>query len=266
MKISIALLFIGSLAFAGDPSTTSRTVQYKNSDIVTVSAEIGFTTLIELPKDESILEVSLGDKEYWPCNWTGNLAYIKPAKKGGRTNFNLITASGNVYSFLVSEVSGQQTGHADLKLFIEPSDAGSIAAMKGKPKYVSADAVEGYKKAAEQAQAQLKSEQATAQKDLEREKMELRATYPGTIKHDYTWDRDSRAAAKFGVKSIWSDSAFTYIDAATQETPSFYEVKDGKPSLIQFTFKDGVYVAPKIVSDGYLSIGKSKLTFRREGA
>lgn len=264
MKSSIALLFIGSLAFAGDPSTTSRTVQYRNFDIVTVSAELGFTTLIELPKDESILEVSIGDKEFWPCNWTGNLAYIKPAKKGGRTNFNLITASGNVYSFLVSEVSGQQTGHADLKLFIEPSDAGSIAAMKGKPKYVSADAVEGYKKAAEQAQAQLKTEQATAQKDLEREKMELRATYPASIKHDYHFEGGDRNP--FNVTAIYHDDRFTYIEATPQEAPALYEVKDNKPSLIQFEYdaKTGRYSVPKVLDSGYFKVGKQKLTFKRE--
>src|SRR3954449_7495374 len=79
---------------AGEPSTVSRTVSYHDTDIVPISTEIRFTTLIELPKEESILEVTCGDKEYWPVNWTGNLAYVKPAKPGGRTNINLITASG----------------------------------------------------------------------------------------------------------------------------------------------------------------------------
>ena len=45
-----------------------------------------------------------------------------------------------------------------------------------------------------------------------------------------------------------------------------YEVKDGKPSLIQYTFKDGRYTIPKILDDGYLRVGKSELKFHRETA
>jgi type IV secretory pathway VirB9-like protein len=71
---------------AGDPSTVSRTVPYHETDIIPIATEIRFTTLIELPKEESILEVTCGDKEYWPVNWTGNLAYVKPAKPGGRAH------------------------------------------------------------------------------------------------------------------------------------------------------------------------------------
>src|ERR1700727_1522403 len=115
---------------AGDPSTVSRTVTYHDTDIIPISTEVRFTTLIELPKEESILEVTCGDKEYWPVNWTGNLAYVKPAKPGGRTNINLITASGNVYSFLAIEISGTQNAHADLKIFVDPADQSAIVAMK----------------------------------------------------------------------------------------------------------------------------------------
>jgi type IV secretory pathway VirB9-like protein len=115
---------------AGDPSTSSRTVNYHETDIIPIATEVRFTTLIELPKEESILEVTCGDKEFWPVNWTGNLAYIKPAKPGSRTNLNLITASGNVYSFLATEVSNITGSHADLKVFVNPVDTTALVAMK----------------------------------------------------------------------------------------------------------------------------------------
>src|SRR3954451_24661346 len=124
---------------AGDPSPVSRTGSYHETDIVPISTEIRFTTLIELPKEESILEVTCGDKEYWPVNWTGNLAYVKPAKPGGRTNINLITASGNVYSFLATEVSQDPKGHADLKIFVTPSDTSAVMAMKSNPRFIPAE-------------------------------------------------------------------------------------------------------------------------------
>src|ERR1700685_3778520 len=193
-RLGIALTVIACLpsaadtkVVAGDPNTSSRTVAYHETDIVPIATEIRFTTLIELPKEESIVEVTCGDKEYWPVNWTGNLAYVKPAKQGGKTNINLITASGNVYSFIATEVSGVTNAHADLKVFVNPADGSSILAMKDKPRFVSADSVEAYKKAAEDAQRQLQAQQAAMQRQLEREKSEMRATYPATLKHDYKY-------------------------------------------------------------------------------
>src|SRR5581483_877279 len=96
---TVVLLFVGATlanaadekVIAGDPNTSSRTVVYHDTDIVPIATEIRFTTLIELPKEESIVEVTCGDKEYWPVNYAANLVYVKPAKQGGKTNINLIT-------------------------------------------------------------------------------------------------------------------------------------------------------------------------------
>ncbi|HSU30194.1 MAG TPA: TrbG/VirB9 family P-type conjugative transfer protein [Bryobacteraceae bacterium] len=247
---------------AGDPSTTSRTVSYHNTDIVPISTEIRFTTMIELPKEESIVEVTCGDKEYWPVNWTGNLAYVKPAKVGGRTNINLITASGNVYSFLATEVSAVVNAHADLKIFVNPADQRAIVAIKDKPRFVSADAVEEYKKAADQAEQERERQRATLQKQLNRERAELQASYPATIKHDYKFEGGRKEP--FNVSAIYHDDRFTYIEATPQEAPSVYEIKDGKPSLVQYDFRNGRYTIPKILNDGYLRVGKSQLKFHRE--
>jgi len=58
-----------------------------------------------LPKNEQILDFTCGDKEFWIVSGTQNFAYVKPAKVNFQTNLNLITASGNVYSFVLTEVS-----------------------------------------------------------------------------------------------------------------------------------------------------------------
>ena len=42
-----------------------------------------------------------------------------------------------------------------------------------------------------------------------------------------------------------------------------YEVKDKKPSLINFDFSNGLYVVPKQVDSGYLTIGKRRVDFHR---
>jgi type IV secretion system protein VirB9 len=271
-RLALALACVGCISgsavaqkvLAGDPNTSSRTVSYHDTDIVPIATEIRFTTLIELPKEESILEVTCGDKEYWPVNWTGNLAYVKPAKPGSKTNINLITSSGNVYSFLATEVSGIADAHADLKLFVTPVDNTAIVAMKDKPHFVSANSVEAYQKAADEAKEQLKSQKAAMAQQLEKEKSEIQAAYPSTIKHDYKYAAGNKNP--FNVTAIYHDDRFTYIEANPQEAPAVYEVKDGKPSLLQYEFdqKAGRYTIPKILDDGYLRVGKSELKFHRE--
>ena len=47
-------------------------------------------------------------------------------------------------------------------------------------------------------------------------------------------------------------------------TAGIPRTKDGKPNLISFEFKNGMYVVNKVLEDGYLSIGKQRLDFRRE--
>jgi hypothetical protein len=40
-------------------------------------------------------------------------------------------------------------------------------------------------------------------------------------------------------------------------------LKDGKPNLIQFEFRNGTYIVAKVLDRGYLAIGKQKLSFAR---
>jgi type IV secretion system protein VirB9 len=68
----------------------------------------------------------------------------------------------------------------------------------------------------------------------------------------------------FYVRAMYHDEKFTYIKARPEETPTLYEIKDGKPNMVNFDYKDGVYVASKILDRGYLVVGKQKLAFVRE--
>src|SRR5207248_127728 len=102
--------------------------------------------------------------------------------------------------------------------------------------------------------------QETAGKSVSEQVDMFRAGYPRKLKHAYRFtDRNP-----FQVSAIAHDDKFTYIWANPQETPALYEIKDGKPNLITFEFRDGVYVVNKILDDGYLSIGKHRLDFKRE--
>ena len=110
------------------------------------------------------------------------------------------------------------------------------------------------------------TEQAKDQQQLAKERAAIQSSYPATIKHDYWFSVPSKNP--FNVTAIFHDDRFTYIEAKPEEAPSVYEVKDGKPSLVQYEFdqKTNRYTIPKILDDGYLRVGKSELKFHRENS
>jgi hypothetical protein len=88
-----------------------------------------------------------------------------------------------------------------------------------------------------------------------------RSQYPGTLHFDYTWNKVRGKA--LGLEQIWRDDRFTYVRGQFQEPPALYEAKDGKPTLVNFDFANGLYTVPKELDRGYLTIGKQKVEFHR---
>ena len=240
-------ILLGLAATVAHGQQSARLVKYHANDIVSVHAKMRYTTLIELPATEKILEVATGDKDFWIIDTVGNYCFLHPAKEGIHSNLNLITDKGSVYSFTLDDV---ESGDPDLKVVIQPSDPSSLAAANGANQLVSASEV-----TAARAQARVAQTHAVAAVE------EFRADYPTqALKFDYTY----RSKAPFEVSAIYHDDKFTYIKSSASEKFSVYELKDGKPDLITFQLKDGTYVLPTVVDKGYLQIGKHKLNFERK--
>src|SRR5579883_1156136 len=125
---------------------TARVVKYSQNDIVTVHAKLRYSTLIVLPQNEEILDFTTGDKDFWIINGAHNLCYIHPAQAGIRSNLNLITASGHVYSFLLEEISKDANAEPDLKIFVEPKEQSGIGASAFGQRFVTATEAEAYKR------------------------------------------------------------------------------------------------------------------------
>ena len=263
----LAGALLGVFAFGQMPvraaTDTARVVKYAQNDIVPVKAKLRFSTLIILPEKEEILDFTTGDKEFWIINGAHNLCYIHPAQAGIRSNLNLITASGHVYSFLLTEISSDPNAEPDLKIFIEPKEQSGIGGSAFAQGYVSASEAEAYKREIQtirdQANAQVQSAQATAQQLIQK----FRSEYATKLQFDYHFESKGMGQP-FLVSAIYHDETFTYIKCAASEKPAIYEVKDGKPNLINFDLVNGVYIVPKIVDNGYLAIGKKKLAFSRQ--
>ena len=257
----VALLFVA--AVAGAAETGARVVKYSKEDIVPVHAKLRFSTLIVLPDEEEILDFTTGDREFWIINGSHNLCYVHPAQAGIRSNLNLITASGRVYSFLLTEISSDANAQPDLKLFIEPKDGSSVGnVLRG---YVHASDAEAYRKELAELRQQTAEQVHTAQTHAADEVNEFRSAYATKLRFDYVLDAKAAAREPFLVSAIYHDDKFTYIRSAAREKPVFYEIKDSKPNLVSFQLESGVYIVPKIVDSGYLAVGKKKLVFTRQG-
>jgi type IV secretion system protein VirB9 len=246
-RTQIIPLLLGLAVSVAHGQQTARVVKYHANDIVNVRAKMRYTTLIQLPASEKILEVATGDKDFWIIDTVGNYCFLHPAKEGIHSNLNLITDKGSVYSFTLDD---QESSDPDLKVIIEPSDASALAAATGVTRLVPAAEVD-----AARAQVQLAQTRAVAAVD------EFRSEYPTKgLKFDYTFHDDK----PFNVSAIYHDDRFTYIKSRASEKFAIYETTDNKPDLVTFQLKDGTYVIPKIVDKGYLEIGKHRLEFTRK--
>jgi type IV secretion system protein VirB9 len=250
----LGMLSIATRAAAAPPEVvpTTREVHYTNRSVVRVNARLRFTTMIILPETEEILDFVCGDKDFWIVSGAQNLAYVKPAKAGAVTNLNLVTASGSVYSFLLSEGSGDP----DLKLYVSPDDTMKTAAAGRR--FYTADEVAEFKRAADEARKEAEIARADAERRVEDGIAKFKASYPTALQFPYRFRPNEKP---FNVSAIYTDGRFTYIRAHAPELPSLYEVRDGAPNLVNFQVENGVYIVPKVLESGYLAIGKQRFPF-----
>jgi type IV secretory pathway VirB9-like protein len=231
-------------------NSSARTVQYHSQDIVAIHAKLKYTTLIELPPTEKIMEAATGDKEFWIVDVVSNFCFVHPAKEGISSNLNLITDKGNIYSFTLQDVSGT-TETPDLKVLIQPADHSSIVASAGPSQFIPAAQLE-----------QSKEELAALQSHVEQAVDEYKSSYPLQLKFDYSYKANE---APFDIQSIYHDDKFTYIKTTAPEKFSVYEMKDGKPNLVSYDLREGTYIIPKVMDSGYVELGKKRMDFSRKG-
>lgn len=242
-------LAIPSLA-ATAQEAAARTVQYHSQDIVPIRAKLKYTTLIEVPATEKIMEAATGDKDFWVVDVVGNFCFVHPAKAGISSNLNLITDKGNIYSFTLQDVSGT-SDTPDLKVIVDPADRSSLVAANGPPQFVPAAQLE-------QSRQQLTAVESHITDAVD----EYKSAYPLSLKFDYTFQANQ---APFDIEAIYHDDKFTYIKTNAPEKFSVYEIKDGKPNLISYQLNNGTYIIPKVMDSGYVELGKKRMDFSRKG-
>ena len=248
--IAFANILVVFISLNAVSQESARTVQYHSQDIVPIRAKLKFTTLIEVPPTEKIMEAATGDKEFWIVDVVGNFCFVHPAKSGISSNLNLITDKGNIYSFTLQDISGSPD-NPDLKVIIQPADQSAIVAASGPPQFVPAAQLE-----------QSRQQLAAVQTHITQAVDEYKSAYPLSLKFDYTFKANE---APFDIESIYHDDKFTYIKTSAPEKFSVYEMKDGKPDLVNYDLREGTYIIPKVVDSGYVELGKKRMEFSRKG-
>jgi type IV secretory pathway VirB9-like protein len=228
-------------------ATGIREVTASERSVIQLQTRLRYTTMIVLPEQEEILDVICGDRDFWVISATQNIAHVKPAREGAATNLNLVTSSGSVYSFLLIE----KNGSPDLKVYVTGEE--SVAAA-GRRKYYSAAQVEALEAELRAARTAVE----TAGRRADEAMAAYRQEYPTRLQFTYG---SLKYEKPFLVRSIWHDGQFTYIRTDASELPALYEVKDGRPSLLNFQVRQSTYVVPKVLDDGYLALGKARLEF-----
>jgi type IV secretion system protein VirB9 len=218
------------------------------------------STLIVLPAEEKVANVFAGDTVDWVFDG-GHVASrfisVKPKVANGSTDIHIVSDHGNEYTLQLHEVSSDNDPHFDTKVFLDPADKAAKDRLAQLPVFVPAAELEKAKQEA----AAAKAAQVAELKAEEARNEQYRSQYPGSLHFDYVWDE--KQGKELGLQQIWRDDKFTYLRGQFQETPALYEVKDKKPSLINFDFSNGLYTVPKELDTGYLAIGKHKVEFHR---
>ena len=139
----------------------------------------------------------------------------------------------------------------DLKVLIEPADRSSIVAATGPPQFVPAVQLE-----------QSKQQLAALESHVEQTVDAYKSAYPLQLKFDYNFTANE---APFDIQAIYHDDKFTYIKTDAPEKFSVYDMKDGKPNLINYDLRDGTYIIPMVMDSGYVELGKKRMEFKRKG-
>jgi type IV secretory pathway VirB9-like protein len=254
--------FMATIAILASSATTTavaaaqtggvREVSATERGVIPLQTRLRYTTMVVLPEGEEILDVLCGDRDFWVISATHNIAHLKPAKAGAETNLNLVTSSGAIYSFMLTEKSSPP----DIKVYVQRQEG----ATTGKPKYYSAEQVQAQVQTLEAQVAELRAAAREEARRLEEAVAAYRQQYPTQLQFPYGPPKYEKP---FFVRSLWHDGEFTYVKTDATELPALYELKDGKPSIVNFQVREGTYVVPKVIDRGYLALGNQRFTFEQ---
>jgi len=274
MKKQILLTFIAaSCALAANTKEPQpgepKTVAMATRGSARIRAAFNQATLIRLPEGQRVMNVFGGDKGeggLWSID-SGKVptrfVAVKPKATGIHTTLHVISNTGEEISFFVQEVTGTDS-QFDAEVDVTAGGSGGSSTETAEVKWVPAEEATSCKQRADSMKVDVAAVQKKAEDEAAAKLAKFESDYPKNLFFGYQWDR--KKAAQLGFEAAWSDGKFTYFKG--KDVVALYEIDgDGKPSLIEYSYEDGIYVVKKVVYDGYFAIGKKKanrLVFHRD--
>lgn len=246
----LSVSFVISLAACGaaqSPGVREVTVDTRN--LVPITAQLRYSTMIVLPEEEQILDVDCGDKDFWVVQASNNIVRVKPAKEAAHTNLNLRATSGTIYSFLLREATGTKR-EPDVKVYIVNEGLPALAGVPGFHTQAEMQRVEAELTAA---RAALETAERRATETIAAQRVQ----YPAQLQFVYHW-KDHKTLR---IRAMWHDGQSTYLKVDARELPALYDTRDGEPALTNYQVVGNTYIVPKLLDRGSLILGKVRVTF-----
>ena len=239
-------------------------IEYSPDVVPIIQTRIRYVTVIMLPPSERIIETVCGDKDWWQVDPVENMIYVKPTKANIATNLTILGKSGTLYEFALQDVTEIPNTKPHVKVTVRwPESIKNEQAVHG-PKFVTKaeldSVVQDYQQQLQVAAENVRTVQTAARTVVQDEVTKMRTQYPAELQFNYDIPLDTKP---FYVRALYSDKKFTYLKLEASEAPAVYEIKDGKPNLVNFDYINGVFIIRKVIDQGYLAIGKAKLHFSR---
>ena len=228
---------------------------------VMVTTRVRHVTTVVLPEAAEIVDVIVGDAEYWDVSAAAHLAFVRPLVEDARSNLVLLTASGNLVPLVVVE---QADAAVDVVVRIgSPAEGAPDTA----PVLASAAAVEAT--AARVAAAwesvaaaeQHAAERAAAARTGARERLDARReAYPRRARFDYRLP-DAAARYPWLVEAMWHDGQRTFLRTRAIAPVLLERDEDGalEPVDAGTVLDDVLHVVPRVLGDGSLEVGGRRL-------
>ena len=238
---------------------------------VTVTTRVRHVTTVVLPEGASIVDVVVGDAEYWDVSAAAHLAFIRPLVEDARSNLVLLTTSGTVIPLLVAE---QSDAAVDAVVRIAaPGRAPARKTEAATPVLTTADevaalaarATEAWEAAADaetRAAERIETARTAAQEALDTN----REAYPRQLQFDYRWAFDAEPQAHpWLVEGLWHDGRRTYLRTRAT-SPTLYERVDGdlEPVPIAAVLDDVLHVVPRVLGAGALEVAGRRIAWTVE--
>ena len=261
-RFAIALLAAIAIPATSLAAASKRVIIDGPGQVVEISCRVRYTTTIELPPDERILDWVAGDTASWQVTGSANVTYVKPTSEGAETNVTLVTETGRIYLFLVRETD-ERPPDIHVGVMRAPVEAEAAPPPPHQPLYVSRDEVAEFERAAAESATRAAAAWTVADERIRKAVDEFRADYPTLMRFEYRLEKKA-LEQPFAITGMWHDGRFTYARSLASETPALYEAIDGQPSLVGYDLMpDGLFIVRRVLQDGWFQLGKRRANWTR---